>query len=747
MKLICDQCGAKYSIADEKVRGKVFKIRCKKCENVIVVQGDAEGGPTAKGAELAASTNTALPAMTDEAVAAAQAEAEAPYGGAEPGAAGYGAGAGEGAAGYGADAAYDQGYGADPAAAPAQGEEVASWYLLVGQQQVGPLTDAGVHEYLAQGSATGESYVWKEGFTDWVQLQTLAEFAEAAAAAWSGGAAAGAPQEGLGAPGYDQAGYAAGAGHEASAYDAAGGYAAPGTEEGAVGYGAQASADPAGGAYGDGVVAAAGGGYEAGVGGYPQAGPGAGLDLELQSSQEPLGGAGYGAAGGGFMVSSQAPEGGGLAFPTSASPDYATAGSPLSAPPDDDGRMIGARNENSVLFSLASLRNLADGPGPAPAAETPGAPAPGPAGGSTASGLIDIRALASGEGGGADLAASDGELPAPAPVAAPLMVPMMARRRTPIGLIVGLVLAGLLVLGLSITLVVIWMNKDESGGGKAGPMVASAGGAKGGGAVAAKGGGGSGKPSAEDPKGAGASGDAKGGGGEAGDDPAGDGGDKPKEGGSDSPGKAAGDDPPKPVARTGRGGRRPAAAASRPSPAPRPTAAAGRPTAVAAAPSAPKPSPAAAPRAPKPPKPRPSRGGSAARSEVDDLLSAIEQGGRKPAARPAAPAPAAARKPPKPAPPAPAKRSLGRDDVSRVVRANKGRIQSCYLKQAEPKLSGTITVSFAIMGSGKVGSAAIRTAKFEGTSVGRCVLSAVRSFKFPTHTDPPVKINYPFILR
>lgn len=40
MKIVCDNCGAKYSIADEKVAGKVFKIRCKKCSDVIVVRGD-----------------------------------------------------------------------------------------------------------------------------------------------------------------------------------------------------------------------------------------------------------------------------------------------------------------------------------------------------------------------------------------------------------------------------------------------------------------------------------------------------------------------------------------------------------------------------------------------------------------------------------------------------------------------------------------------------------------------------------
>ena len=40
MKIVCDNCSAKYSIADDKVAGKVFKIRCKRCESVIVVRGD-----------------------------------------------------------------------------------------------------------------------------------------------------------------------------------------------------------------------------------------------------------------------------------------------------------------------------------------------------------------------------------------------------------------------------------------------------------------------------------------------------------------------------------------------------------------------------------------------------------------------------------------------------------------------------------------------------------------------------------
>ncbi len=39
MKISCQSCQAKYAVADEKVIGKVVKIRCKKCNATIVVDG------------------------------------------------------------------------------------------------------------------------------------------------------------------------------------------------------------------------------------------------------------------------------------------------------------------------------------------------------------------------------------------------------------------------------------------------------------------------------------------------------------------------------------------------------------------------------------------------------------------------------------------------------------------------------------------------------------------------------------
>jgi predicted Zn finger-like uncharacterized protein len=56
MRIECDKCAAKYSIADEKVKGKTFKIRCKKCSNVIIVR-DKVAGDDGDAAEEPASSD------------------------------------------------------------------------------------------------------------------------------------------------------------------------------------------------------------------------------------------------------------------------------------------------------------------------------------------------------------------------------------------------------------------------------------------------------------------------------------------------------------------------------------------------------------------------------------------------------------------------------------------------------------------------------------------------------------------
>ena len=60
MKITCQSCQSKYNVADEKVQGKIVKIRCRKCGATIVVQGNTANGS-------AAAVGPASPAAVSEA--------------------------------------------------------------------------------------------------------------------------------------------------------------------------------------------------------------------------------------------------------------------------------------------------------------------------------------------------------------------------------------------------------------------------------------------------------------------------------------------------------------------------------------------------------------------------------------------------------------------------------------------------------------------------------------------------------
>src|ERR1700722_2371347 len=49
MKITCQSCQAKYNVADEKVQGKIVKIRCRKCGATIVAQGNGSNGTASRG--------------------------------------------------------------------------------------------------------------------------------------------------------------------------------------------------------------------------------------------------------------------------------------------------------------------------------------------------------------------------------------------------------------------------------------------------------------------------------------------------------------------------------------------------------------------------------------------------------------------------------------------------------------------------------------------------------------------------
>jgi predicted Zn finger-like uncharacterized protein len=305
MKIVCDSCATKYSISDDKVRGKVFKIRCKKCSHIIVVRGTA-----------------------------------------------------------------------DAAAAPAAAAtaEAGGWHLVVEGEQVGPLPEAEIRARLGRGEINGETYIWKEGLADWLKLGTVPEFADAAS------------------PGAQPTDVAGGAGDlfTDSAPLSRGGEAQVQVDEAMV-----ASSSPAPSA------ARLGGG-----------GGGGGLFSAIDAAAVSPARVGRGASADhddGFGAPMAARGGGGDLFASHAAASSASGDDGRRAPAanHDGGRvenLTAQRHENSVLFSLANLQQLAM-PSVAPKAS---APVTNGNGSSEGSGLIDIRAMAATTMGGPSLSSGGG---------------------------------------------------------------------------------------------------------------------------------------------------------------------------------------------------------------------------------------------------------------------------------------------------------------------------------------------------
>ena len=47
MRFSCSRCDAQYTISDEKVRGKVIKVRCKRCNHLLVIRDRHQARPAA----------------------------------------------------------------------------------------------------------------------------------------------------------------------------------------------------------------------------------------------------------------------------------------------------------------------------------------------------------------------------------------------------------------------------------------------------------------------------------------------------------------------------------------------------------------------------------------------------------------------------------------------------------------------------------------------------------------------------
>jgi predicted Zn finger-like uncharacterized protein len=125
MKITCDSCGAKYTIADDKVRGRKVKIRCKGCGTPIVVDGAQQSGGAA-------------PATDDS---SNEVDASLPI---------------EVAGG---------------SVAPSAGE----WSVNLSETDQRTLSTQQLIQGWADGTVTADAFVWKEGMSDWLPILECAE--------------------------------------------------------------------------------------------------------------------------------------------------------------------------------------------------------------------------------------------------------------------------------------------------------------------------------------------------------------------------------------------------------------------------------------------------------------------------------------------------------------------------------------------------------------------------------------------
>ena len=124
-------------------------------------------------------------------------------------------------------------------------------------------------------------------------------------------------------------------------------------------------------------------------------------------------------------------------------------------------------------------------------------------------------------------------------------------------------------------------------------------------------------------------------------------------------------------------------------------------------------------------------------AELEALITAAEKGKVAPSKKGPSSKP-----PPKAAPAGP--KGLSRTQVSQGMRMAGPSVRACRRRF---QTVGVVTIRATIGNAGRISRGSV-VGPFAGSPVGECVLAAVRSScRFPTFSGPPVTVKYPFVLR
>jgi Ca-activated chloride channel family protein len=92
---------------------------------------------------------------------------------------------------------------------------------------------------------------------------------------------------------------------------------------------------------------------------------------------------------------------------------------------------------------------------------------------------------------------------------------------------------------------------------------------------------------------------------------------------------------------------------------------------------------------------------------------------------------------------------LDKDIIRRIVRAHINEVRACYNQglTRNPNLQGRVEIAFSISGKGAVSKASVAQSTLKDASVGSCIASATKRWKFPKPRDgEPVAVKYPYNL-
>jgi len=191
VKFLCEQCKAKYQIADEKAVGKTVRMKCRKCGHLIEVraavtetsvssalpQGDRASGPPPVANPPRPLPPRARPPAADiggdQGSSSKRERAPGALEGAFKSAVQHD-GAAAAIARRGHHGEHEEGSAPFDMADLSPSDE---WYVAINGVPVGPVRVAEVRRKAALGAVTEESLVWQEGLDEWRPLRLFPELA------------------------------------------------------------------------------------------------------------------------------------------------------------------------------------------------------------------------------------------------------------------------------------------------------------------------------------------------------------------------------------------------------------------------------------------------------------------------------------------------------------------------------------------------------------------------------------------